>query len=291
MCGDALLVAPIVRAGGEVEVALPPGGWFDLNTRQRLAGPAGGALSREARPVPGVRARRLRAAARPRRAAHGRDRRGAPLELLWVFGKPTVALAGFAQARIERCRRRHVRGPRRARRQRRAVGRRRRPAGRATLGRRRMLEKPTLAVTVGEPAGIGPELCAMLAARHASRTRSLRASWSSAISALLARARATHRPRAALRRVRSGRVRAGRRRGRGLAPPARRAGDARAHPIPPTRTACCTMLAERDRRVRDRRVRGARHRADAEERDAWTPASRSPGTPNIWRSARTRRAS
>ena len=27
---------------------------------------------------------------------------------------------------------------------------------------------PTLAVTVGEPAGIGPELCAMLAARHAS---------------------------------------------------------------------------------------------------------------------------
>ena len=38
MCGDALLVAPIVRAGGEVEIALPPGGWFDLNTRQRIAG-------------------------------------------------------------------------------------------------------------------------------------------------------------------------------------------------------------------------------------------------------------
>ena len=38
MCGDALLVAPIVRAGGEVEVALPPGNWFDLNTRQRIAG-------------------------------------------------------------------------------------------------------------------------------------------------------------------------------------------------------------------------------------------------------------
>ena len=28
--------------------------------------------------------------------------------------------------------------------------------------------RPTLALTVGEPAGIGPELCAMLAARHAS---------------------------------------------------------------------------------------------------------------------------
>ena len=30
-----------------------------------------------------------------------------------------------------------------------------------------MLERPTLAITVGEPAGIGPELCAMLAMRHA----------------------------------------------------------------------------------------------------------------------------
>ncbi len=30
-----------------------------------------------------------------------------------------------------------------------------------------MLEKPALAVTSGEPAGIGPELCAMLAMRHA----------------------------------------------------------------------------------------------------------------------------
>jgi len=31
-----------------------------------------------------------------------------------------------------------------------------------------MRHRPTIAVTVGEPAGIGPELCAMLAARHAS---------------------------------------------------------------------------------------------------------------------------
>jgi 4-hydroxythreonine-4-phosphate dehydrogenase len=30
-----------------------------------------------------------------------------------------------------------------------------------------MLEKPALAITSGEPAGIGPELCAMLAVRHA----------------------------------------------------------------------------------------------------------------------------
>ena len=33
---------------------------------------------------------------------------------------------------------------------------------------------PTLAVTSGEPAGIGPELCAMLAARHAREPRSAR---------------------------------------------------------------------------------------------------------------------
>ena len=30
-------------------------------------------------------------------------------------------------------------------------------------------ERPPIAVTSGEPAGIGPELCAMLAMRHAAR--------------------------------------------------------------------------------------------------------------------------
>ncbi len=38
MCGDTLLVAPILRDGGDVEIALPPGNWYDLNTRQRFAG-------------------------------------------------------------------------------------------------------------------------------------------------------------------------------------------------------------------------------------------------------------
>ena len=38
MCGDSLLVAPILRDGGDVEIALPPGNWYDLNTRQRFAG-------------------------------------------------------------------------------------------------------------------------------------------------------------------------------------------------------------------------------------------------------------
>src|SRR4029077_20644190 len=38
MCGDTLLVAPIVQAGGDVEIALPPGAWYDLNTRRRFVG-------------------------------------------------------------------------------------------------------------------------------------------------------------------------------------------------------------------------------------------------------------
>jgi alpha-D-xyloside xylohydrolase len=38
MCGDALLVAPIVAAGGEVEVWLPEGAWIDAWTGERLTG-------------------------------------------------------------------------------------------------------------------------------------------------------------------------------------------------------------------------------------------------------------
>ena len=33
----------------------------------------------------------------------------------------------------------------------------------------RLMERPTIAISAGEPAGIGPELCAMLAARHFER--------------------------------------------------------------------------------------------------------------------------
>ena len=88
MCGDALLVAPIVREGGEVDIALPPGGWYDLNTRQRIAGRQVLHYRAKLDQFPVFAPRRLRAAARPRGPAYRRDRRGAPLELLWVFGKP-----------------------------------------------------------------------------------------------------------------------------------------------------------------------------------------------------------
>src|SRR5262249_26516016 len=38
MCGDALLVAPIIGPGGEIEIALPAGGWYDLNSRRLFSG-------------------------------------------------------------------------------------------------------------------------------------------------------------------------------------------------------------------------------------------------------------
>lgn len=94
MCGDALLVAPVLRAGGEVEIALPPGGWYDLNSRKRHAGrqvlryraaldqfPVFG---REGHVLPLGRA-----------VQHtGAIDAAQPLEQAWVFGTPTVPFAG-----------------------------------------------------------------------------------------------------------------------------------------------------------------------------------------------------
>ena len=100
MCGSALLVAPIVQDGGVVEIALPPGVWFDLNSRQRF---------------PGQRVLRYKAAldqfpvfgregyALPlgRAVQHtGEIDVARPLEQLWVFGRPTRPLEGLAQAGI-----------------------------------------------------------------------------------------------------------------------------------------------------------------------------------------------
>jgi alpha-D-xyloside xylohydrolase len=100
MCGDALLVAPIVAAGGEVEVALPPGAWYDLASRQRLPGrqviryratldkfPVFG---REGYVLP------LGPLVQSTREIHAES----PLDALYVFGKPTRALEGFGQISI-----------------------------------------------------------------------------------------------------------------------------------------------------------------------------------------------
>jgi alpha-D-xyloside xylohydrolase len=100
MCGDALLVAPIIATGGEVEIALPPGAWYDLASRQRISGrqviryratldkfPVFG---REGYALP------LGPVVQSTREIDP----NAPLEALYVFGKPTRPLDGFRQAKI-----------------------------------------------------------------------------------------------------------------------------------------------------------------------------------------------
>jgi len=100
MCGDALLVAPIVAPGGEVDIALPPGAWYDLASQQRL---------------PGRQVIRYRATL-DKFPVFGREGYALPLgpvvqntgeidpaaslSALYLFGKPTQALEGFEQAKI-----------------------------------------------------------------------------------------------------------------------------------------------------------------------------------------------
>ena len=123
MCGDTLLVAPVLQAGGEVEIALPPGAWYDLISRQRF---------------PGQRVLRYKAAldqfpvfgregyALPMGLAvqhTGEIDAAKPLEQLWVFGKPTRPFHGFLQANIVEAADGTLRDRRRGRRQGRAVRR------------------------------------------------------------------------------------------------------------------------------------------------------------------------
>jgi alpha-D-xyloside xylohydrolase len=100
MCGDALLVAPIVAPGGDVEIALPPGAWFDLNTRRRFAGRQVLRYRAKLDQFP-VFGREGCALPLGRAVQHtGEIDAAAPLEALWVFGKPETTLDGFAQAAI-----------------------------------------------------------------------------------------------------------------------------------------------------------------------------------------------
>jgi len=101
MCGEALLVAPIVQPGGEVEIALPPGGWYDLNTRTRYAGRQVLRYTAKLDQFP-VFGREGYALPLGRAVQHtGEIDNAKPLEALWVFGKPTHSLDGFTQARID----------------------------------------------------------------------------------------------------------------------------------------------------------------------------------------------
>jgi len=101
MCGDALLVAPIVQEGGEAEIALPPGGWYDLNTRARLGG--GRVLRYKATldQFPGF-GREGFALPLGRAVQHtGEIDVERPIERLWLFGKPAHPLSGYRQLRFD----------------------------------------------------------------------------------------------------------------------------------------------------------------------------------------------
>lgn len=101
LCGEALLVAPVVAPGGEVEVALPPGAWYDLNTRVRYAGRQ---VLRYRAPLDQfpVFGREGHALPLGRAVQHtGEIDAASPLEQLWLFGEPANSLDGFTQARIE----------------------------------------------------------------------------------------------------------------------------------------------------------------------------------------------
>jgi len=100
MCGDSLLVAPVVREGGEVEVALPPGAWYDLNSHQRFPGQRVLRYKAALDQFP-VFGREGHALPLGRVVQHtGEIDAASPLEQLWVFGRPTRALDGFTQVSI-----------------------------------------------------------------------------------------------------------------------------------------------------------------------------------------------
>ncbi len=100
MCGDALLVAPIVQEGGGVEIALPPGAWYDLNSRQRFPGQRVLRYKATLDQFP-VFGREGHALPLGRSVQHtGEIDSARPLEQLWVFGRPTRPLEGLAQATI-----------------------------------------------------------------------------------------------------------------------------------------------------------------------------------------------
>jgi alpha-D-xyloside xylohydrolase len=90
-----------VREGGAVDVALPPGAWYDLNTRQRFAGKQ---VLRYTAPLDQFPVFGREGATLPLGAAvqhTGEIDAASPLEMAWVFGKPTAALEGFAQLRVD----------------------------------------------------------------------------------------------------------------------------------------------------------------------------------------------
>lgn len=100
MCGDAILVAPILHEGGDVEIALPPGHWYDLNTRQRFTGRQVIRYRAKLDQFP-VFGREGFALPLGRAVQHtGEIDAANPLEMLWVFGTPDQVMTEFPQVQI-----------------------------------------------------------------------------------------------------------------------------------------------------------------------------------------------
>jgi alpha-D-xyloside xylohydrolase len=100
MCGDCVLVAPVTRPGGIVDVYLPRGGdWIDLNDGARHAG---GSLLRQQVALDALphfgRVGYALPLGREVDRADAIDT-SAPLDEVWLFGAQTVERRGFAQLR------------------------------------------------------------------------------------------------------------------------------------------------------------------------------------------------
>ena len=295
MCGDALLVAPIAAAGRRGRDRAAAGRAGTTSTRAS-ASPAGACCATARRSTSsrcsGAKATRCRSVAPSSTPARSIAAR--PLEQLWVFGKPArAARRASRRLRIDAGADGAFAVARAAGVQVEVFG----DAAGVAVGR---LPDRRRAAMHDHPSSRSPSASPPASAPSSSRcspsgTRARRSRPGSSCVGDRAAARA-RAPRAiglvaALRRLRSRRVvRAARRRRRDLAPAGRRAGHARPSRSDQRAAACWRCCSTRRRRLRDRRVRRAGHRAGAEERAAWTPASRSPGTPSSSPQRTARRA-
>ena len=100
LCGDCLLIAPVTRPGGIVDVYLPRGAdWIDLDSGARHAG---GSLLRQRVALDTLpRFGRVGHALPlgPELARAEAMNLAAPLDEVWLFGAPHVERSGFAQLR------------------------------------------------------------------------------------------------------------------------------------------------------------------------------------------------
>ncbi|MDQ6620615.1 MAG: alpha-xylosidase [Pseudomonadota bacterium] len=101
MCGAALLIAPIVRQGGEAEVALPPGRWYHVFSGERYDGDRLLAYRAELQdfPVFGKEGEVLPLGPVVQSTSHMDSAR--MLDTLWLFGAPSASHGDFAQFSVD----------------------------------------------------------------------------------------------------------------------------------------------------------------------------------------------